>query len=131
MKNNKLEDKHTNKKTQKSLTWKSSINESSLIGHSFRHGGIKQIMSWVDPTHVLYGRSYQINQMSTAKQTRKFSSTYHKCVDISPSDSLNGWFCHAISPQEIIKKAIAIDAMHKYNMNDTIWDSPWDILRIC
>lgn len=129
MKNDELENKHTKK--PKSLTWKSSLSESSLIGHSFRHGRTKQIMSWVDPTHVLCGRSYQINQMSTAKQTRKFSSTYHKCVDISPSDSLYGWFCHAVSPQEIITNTIAIDAIYKYNVNDTTWDSSWDILRIC
>ena len=77
----------------------------------------------------LYGRSYQINQMSTAKQTRKFSSTYHKRVEFSP-DSLNGWFCHPVSPQGIIKNTTAIDAICEKNMNDTMWDCPWDIKDI-
>lgn len=84
-------------------------------------------MSW---SHQwLYGRSYQINQMSTAKRTRKFSSTYHKCVEFSPSDSLNGWFCHPISPQGSIKNTTAVYAICEKNMN-TVWDCPWVIKDI-
>lgn len=85
-------------------------------------------MSW---SHQwLHGRSYQINQMSTAKRTRKFSSTYHKCVEFSPSDSLNGWFCHPISPQGSITNTTAVDAICEKNMNDTVWDCSWDIKDI-
>lgn len=72
----------------------------------------------------------QINKISTGKKIRKFSSTYYKCVEFCPSDSLKGWCCHPFSPQGIFKNTTAIDAICEKNMKDTMCNRPWDIKDI-
>lgn len=76
----------------------------------------------------LYGGK-EINQISTAQQTRKFSSTY-KCVEFCPSDSLKGWCCHPFSPQGIFQNNTAIDAICEKNMKETMFNCPWGIKDI-
>lgn len=77
----------------------------------------------------LYGGK-EINQISTAQQTRKFSSTYYKCVEFCPSDSLKGWCCHPFSPQGIFQNNTAIDAICEKNMKETMFNCPWGIKDI-